>query len=109
MQPTTPAPHSPTVHPVALSLLAIETYAAVVAGTSPALRAARTPSKRATLTTCWERFERRDGTAATEKLWLLLPSCGDGERRMLGLASEMTEQQAIESSARCGFEAQVSL
>ena len=65
--------------------------------------------KPAVLTTCWERFENREGFASTKKLWLLLPGTGDGERRLLGLVDEVSELDAIETARRCGFEAQVSL
>jgi hypothetical protein len=47
---------------------------------------------RGTLTTCWDSYTR-DGRVTTEKLWLYLPN--DGERRFLGLVSEMTRDEAM--------------
>ncbi len=46
-------------------------------------------AKQATLTTCYEYTELRDGRRPLLKLWLLLPRCGDGERAFLGVAGDM--------------------
>lgn len=70
-------------------------------------------ARSATLTTCYEYTELRDGSRQMLKLWLLMPRCGDGERRFLGVASAMgavgvvdviNAQEAEARARRAGYE-----
>lgn len=61
----------------------------------------------AILTTCWETFEGSTPDVCgrmvrLEKLWLLLPRNG-GERRFLGLVSDVNESAARDMASACGY------
>jgi hypothetical protein len=59
--------------------------------------------KPATLTTCFENFEHKDGSVRLEKLWLLLPRAGEGERRILCLATPRGYDRAVGLAVQLGY------
>lgn len=59
--------------------------------------------KTATLTTCFENFEHKDGSVRLEKLWLLLPKAGEGERRILCRATRGGYDHAVGLAVQLGY------